>query len=95
MRVLGLGLSSMICLWTIEAIYAVFGRSSATFLGPGALLGTFLALASALLSFGLIGIVFRNRQDLKIWAAAAAAVASCIWATITWMSLWSETMASC
>jgi len=44
-----------------------------------------MATVSVMMSFRLIVIVFRNRKDLKIWAIAAVAAGSSVWAAINWI----------
>jgi len=76
-------------LWIVKRrLFLVLGRSIAESLSISTIIffGPIVTICSVILSFGLIVMVLRNRRDIRIWALALAAIASSIWAVITWIS---------
>jgi len=83
-----LGFGSGCGSWILDyGLFAIFGESIGA---PLAIIvffvfGPIMATVSVMMSFRLIVIVFRNRKDLKIWAIAAVAAGSSVWAAINWI----------
>ena len=91
--VLGLSIGSLGCLWIPASLHESFGNFG-PYLFCVVMLGQAMVIAAVWLGIAIVVIPFRNRNDLKMWLLATAAVGCCILAATVWVSRWASFLES-